>query len=109
MKTISNIQSSDEINESDEFDSSIGQQILEVFSGSCDPSNFVSNYPILSKLSYQSQKCHIDSVTRKCQERDDNIKSSDSSSDEETEDSNILCCVLVKLRRKGKCNIRQLL
>ncbi len=77
------------MNKSDKFDSSNGQLIIKVFSDSGYPSNSFSNDPILSKLSNQTQKCLINSKARKRKDRDEDIKSSNTSIDEEISESNI--------------------
>ncbi len=76
------------------------------FFDSGDPINSVSYNPILSELSDQTQKYLMKSITMKCNKRGDDIKSSIASSDEKTVDSNILHCILVKLRRNWKHNKR---
>ncbi len=97
-------QSSDAINKSDKFYLSTCQQIIELFSISGDSSKTISDDPILSKVSDDTQKRLMGSITKKHKERDKDIKSSDATSDEVTVDSNILHCVPNKWISKEKFN-----
>ncbi len=60
--------------------------------------------PILGTLSDQTKKRLMKNITKKCNERDDDMKSCIANSDEKTLDSKVLHHVSEKMRLKGKHN-----
>ncbi len=72
---------SNAVNQGDEFGLWSGEQIHRECYGSSDPSNIISNNPVLSELSDQDNKTLMTIMTQKFKERDDDMKSCIANSD----------------------------
>ena len=83
-------QLNDGVFEGDKFEFRSSENFLEEFSSSDDLSNFFSKDQILSTVSDEAKKILMNSITKKHKERDDNIKSSNANSDDESLNSKIL-------------------